>query len=110
MGDIAGMSSRLHRGGQALRTARAGIIARAAGGPIVCARCGGIIDPGLSGLHPQGLTVGHRIAASRGGTDDPGNLVPEHRDCNMHGKASPSGQGTQARSPRADIASPVPTR
>jgi 5-methylcytosine-specific restriction endonuclease McrA len=48
-----------------------------------CGRCQEAIDLSLSGLHPDGLTLGHIIAAARGGSDAFDNLRPEHRRCNL---------------------------
>jgi 5-methylcytosine-specific restriction endonuclease McrA len=48
-----------------------------------CARCGGAIDPELSGLHPQGWTADHVTPRDKGGTNETGNLVPMHRRCNI---------------------------
>lgn len=78
----------IHAGGQELRTARRRLL----GQP--CRRCGEAIDPTLSGLHPDGLTVGHVVPVSRGGSDHPSNLAAEHRRCNL------------AASDRVDVAPP----
>lgn len=88
----------LHAGGQLLRSTRARLIARHGA---VCGRCRGSIDLTLSGLHPLGLTVGHIIPLSRGGTDADDNLQPEHRRCNLVG-------GARLTPPRATIARPIP--
>jgi hypothetical protein len=48
-----------------------------------CGRCLAPIDRRLSGLHPLGATIGHRIALADGGTDHLENLRPEHRICNL---------------------------
>lgn len=96
------MSSRsaLHRGGQKLRTTRANVLEVHGA---VCGRCSEPIDLELSGLHPRGLTLGHIVPASRpGGSDDPGNLRPEHRSCNL-------AAGARCTPPRATIAKPIPT-
>lgn len=88
----------LHAGGQLLRSTRAALIARHGA---VCGRCQGSIDLRLSGLHPLGLTVGHIIPKSKGGTDALANLQPEHRCCNLAG-------GPRLTPPRATIARPIP--
>ena len=49
----------------------------------LCQRCGLEIDPTLHGYLPGALTIGHRIPVSLGGSNDPGNLGPEHRRCNL---------------------------
>lgn len=77
--------SLLHRGGQRMRTALALVIARDGR---TCARCCRLVDVGLSGLHPHGPTLGHRIAVASGGTDELGNLQLEHRVCNLNGAPS----------------------
>lgn len=92
------MMAELHRGGQAVRAARARIIARHGA---TCGRCGGSIDLTLSGLHPLGLTIGHIVPVSRGGSDADANLRPEHRRCNLVGAA-------RLTPPRATIARPIP--
>ena len=74
--------SRLHRGGQRSRTALGLVLER--DGPW-CWRCGRWIDTSLSGLHPAGLTLGHKIAVAAGGSDRLDNLGPEHRACNLNG-------------------------
>lgn len=43
--------------------------------PLPCGQCGGLIQPG------EPWTLGHRVPRSAGGTDEPGNLWPEHRRC-----------------------------
>ena len=48
-----------------------------------CQRCGLWIDPSLSGALPGGLTIGHVVPLSRGGSNDPSNLGPEHSRCNI---------------------------
>ncbi len=87
----------LARGGQRLRTIRRQVVER--DGPY-CRRCSGRIDLTLSGLHPDGLTLGHVIPASRGGTDDPSNLGPEHRRCNL-------AASSRRDPPLASIATPI---
>jgi 5-methylcytosine-specific restriction endonuclease McrA len=74
------MPSTLHRGGQRVRLALRAVIER--DGP-TCWRCGGPIDTSLSGLNPDGLTLGHRIPVAAGGSDALPNLGPEHRRCNL---------------------------
>ena len=83
MSDVAGS---LHFGGWRLRQARFRIVRRAlqAGAEYVrCQRCGTAIDLQLSGLNPDGLTVGHIVPVSMGGDDSDSNLGPEHRRCNL---------------------------
>lgn len=89
--------SLLHQGGQRLRTARVQVVNRDGN---VCGRCGGRIDLSLPGSHPDGLTLGHIIPASKGGTDDLSNLRPEHRRCNL-------AAGARRAPPRATIAVPI---
>jgi 5-methylcytosine-specific restriction endonuclease McrA len=48
-----------------------------------CGRCGGVLDMRLSGLDPDGPTLGHILPLSRGGTDDLENVQLEHRKCNL---------------------------
>lgn len=55
----------------------------------LCRRCGLPIDPTLHGYLPGALTIGHVIPLSQGGTDDPRNLGPEHRRCNLSAGARP---------------------
>lgn len=71
-----------HPSGATLRRLRALVVARDGA---VCARCDMTINLGLSGLHPRGLTLGHAHDRAKGGTDDPSNLRPEHRVCNLRG-------------------------
>ena len=70
----------LHRGGHRLRLARRLVVARDGAR---CRRCGAPIDVRLGGLDPLGLTLGHIVPVSRGGTDALANLAPEHRACNL---------------------------
>lgn len=86
----------LHRGGQALRTARAQALDRF--GPW-CGRCGRWIDTRLKGPDPMSLSLGHIQPLSRGGTDHPHNLRPEHLACNV-------AAGNRIEPPRAAIAKP----
>jgi 5-methylcytosine-specific restriction endonuclease McrA len=65
-----------------------------------CRRCDGTVDVRLSGNHPDGPTLGHVIAASRGGTDELANLSLEHKRCNLVA-------GDRDDPPRALIATPV---
>src|SRR5262245_55685586 len=67
--------------------------------PTLCWRCGGVVDTTLSGLHPEGLTVGHILPISKGGDDRYGNLGREHRRCNL-------AAGNRIVPPKAAIASP----
>jgi 5-methylcytosine-specific restriction endonuclease McrA len=53
----------------------------------VCARCGDPIDPRAPSSSPMGLSIGHRIPVSRGGTDAWSNLRPEHLRCNVEAGA-----------------------
>ena len=48
-----------------------------------CGRCGQRIDMTLSGLLPNGPTIGHRYPASKGGSDYLEDLQLEHRRCNL---------------------------
>jgi 5-methylcytosine-specific restriction endonuclease McrA len=96
--------SSLHSGGQRLRAARALVLRR--DGP-VCWRCGGWIDVRLSGLHPDGLTLGHKVPAGAGGTDHLDNLGPEHRRCNLTGYAVPDPVGDPVAAEVATIARPI---
>lgn len=65
-----------------------------------CGRCGVAILDGVSGLHPDGATIGHRVPAAQGGTDELSNLRLEHRRCNL-------AAGARTSSPRARIVAPV---
>lgn len=49
----------------------------------LCWRCRRPIDPTVSALLPGGLTIGHVVPRSRGGSDGLDNLAPEHRRCNL---------------------------
>lgn len=49
----------------------------------LCGRCGLEIDPTLHGYLPGALTIGHIVPIAKGGTNDPRNLQPEHRRCNL---------------------------
>lgn len=49
----------------------------------VCRRCNQPIDIDASPMSPDGLTIGHVLPASKGGTDARHNLAPEHRRCNL---------------------------
>ena len=97
-------SSTLHRGGQRARVALAAVIER--DGPI-CWRCGGPIDLALSGLNPDGVTLGHRVPVIAGGTDAPDNLAPEHRRCNLAGYPVTTRPPDRRDLPRARIARPL---
>lgn len=79
------VTSTIHSGGWRMRQARHRLLRDAAvrGRYPECAKCGRIIDPTLSGLHPEGATVGHTLPVSKGGTDDFDNLRLEHRRCNL---------------------------
>jgi 5-methylcytosine-specific restriction endonuclease McrA len=47
-----------------------------------CWVCGELVDKTLSGRHPDGPTIDHVIARSRGGTNDISNLRLAHQRCN----------------------------
>lgn len=98
------MSSGIHNGGQAMRTARRLLLERYTryGLELACRRCGQAIDRTLPSRHPSGLglTIGHVIPVKHGGSDAQGNLAPEHLRCNLAAGARPI-------SPRASIARPV---
>lgn len=89
--------SELHRGGHRLRQARVLVVNRDGN---ACRRCGGRIDLSLPGSHPDGLTLGHIMPASKGGTDELANLAAEHRRCNL-------AAGARRDPPRATIAVPI---
>ena len=92
--------TRLHAGGARLARVRARMKAEIH--PLTCRRCGEAIDPGLAGIHPLGLHVGHVLAVAHGGSDAWSNLAPEHNRCNV-------GANRRARpvAATATIASPV---
>ena len=94
--------SKLHFGGHALRIARIRLLrdAQQRGAFAYCARCGNVIDTTLSGLHPDGATVGHILPVSRGGDDSYENLALEHRRCNLAG-------GNRVTPPTANIIEPI---
>ena len=96
------MNSRIHAGGHALRIARTRLLRewRLAQQVPYCWRCELPIDVNLSGLHPDGATVGHIIPVSTGGTDVYDNLALEHRRCNL-------GAGARVAPPKAMIAEPI---
>jgi 5-methylcytosine-specific restriction endonuclease McrA len=48
-----------------------------------CGRCAEYVDPRLSGTHPDGGTIGHRVALAVGGLNTLENLRLEHRRCNL---------------------------
>lgn len=50
-------------------------------------------------MGPLGLTIGHVIPLSHGGSDDDANLRPEHRRCNL-------AAGNRPTMPRATLATP----
>lgn len=83
--------------GQRLVVARRLVIER--DGP-VCRRCSAWVDVSLSGLLPDGPTLGHVIPASRGGSDELDNLGLEHRRCNL-------AASDRVDPPRALIATPL---
>ena len=92
----------LHSGGWRLRQARKRMLDEAAraGLGLQCWRCHYLIDVRLSGLHPEGLTVGHIVPVAAGGTDDFDNIAPEHRRCNL-------AAGARVAPPRATLVEPV---
>lgn len=94
--------SKLHFGGHALRIARTRLLREWRLNYQVpqCWRCGGLIDPALSGLHPDGATVGHITPVSRGGDDAYENLALEHRRCNL-------GASNRIKPPNATIIDPI---
>lgn len=93
------MSTRpgLARGGHRVAQTRRALLERDGN---ACRRCGLPIDMTLSGLHPDGPTLGHIDPAARRGTDDLGNLGLEHRRCNL-------AAGARVDPPRAKIARPI---
>jgi len=54
----------------------------------------------LSGLHPDGPTLGHKRPSIRGGADTLDNLGLEHRRCNL-------AAGARVDPPHAAIARPI---
>ena len=94
--------TKLHFGGWRLRQARVRLLRywSMRGRMPECARCGHVIDPTLSGLHPDGATVGHVLPVSRGGDDSYENLQLEHRRCNL-------AAGARVAPPAATIAEPI---
>jgi 5-methylcytosine-specific restriction endonuclease McrA len=90
----------LARGGQRMRDARRLVLERDGNR---CRRCRAPIDMSLSGLEPDGPTLGHIIPAARGGDDSLGNLGLEHRRCNL-------AAGARLDPPRALIAAPIAAR
>ena len=72
--------SAARRGGRPYRRAAARLRREAR----VCAICGLPIDPMLRSPHPFSFTVDHIVPLSMGGDlNDPGNMRPAHRLCNM---------------------------
>jgi 5-methylcytosine-specific restriction endonuclease McrA len=66
----------------------------------LCAACLEPIDLSLSGLDPDGPTLGHVISAAHGGTDHDANLCLEHRRCNLaHSSRTLQPVATTARPP-----------
>lgn len=86
-----------HLSGQRLVVARRMVIDRDGE---TCRRCGGWVDVTLSGLLPDGPTLGHIIPLSKGGTNDPHNLGLEHARCNL-------AASDRRDPPRALIATPI---
>lgn len=87
----------LHSGGRRVGLTVRLLIAR--DGPF-CRRCGTAIDTTLSGLHPDGPTIGHVVPAASNGSDELRNLGLEHRRCNL-------AAGARRDPPRAWIAKPI---
>lgn len=48
-----------------------------------CALCGDVMRPDVGYLHDLYPTLDHIVPRSRGGSDDPSNLQPAHRICNL---------------------------
>ena len=94
--------SKLHFGGWRLRQARIRLLREWRLNYQVpqCWRCGAPIDVTLSGLHPEGATVGHVVPVSRGGDDSYENLALEHRRCNL-------AAGARVAPPRASVVQPL---
>lgn len=65
----------------------------------LCGRCRLPIERGIAALLPGGLTIGHIVPVSRGGSNDPTNLRAEHRRCNLEA-------GNRAERPAAVIVAP----
>jgi 5-methylcytosine-specific restriction endonuclease McrA len=86
-----------HLSGHRLTVVRRMVVER--DGPM-CRRCGGWVDVTMSGLMPDGPTLGHIIPRSKGGTDHPTNLGLEHRRCNL-------AASDRRDPPRALIATPI---
>lgn len=66
--------------------------------PAVCRICRQPIDVTLPATHPMGVSVGHLVPRSKGGTDAIENLRPEHLSCNVGLGARP----VAGRRPRVD--------
>jgi 5-methylcytosine-specific restriction endonuclease McrA len=64
-----------------------------------CWRCGDPIDPTLPRSMPGGLTIGHVIPRSLGGSDHWDNLAPEHCRCNLEA-------GNRPPRPRPNVVTP----
>ena len=99
----AGSMTELHRGGWRLRQARKRMVdtaLRHGATSLRCWRCQNAIDLTLSGLHPDGLTVGHILPVSMGGEDSFDNLGPEHRRCNL-------AAGARVAPPAATVVEPI---
>jgi 5-methylcytosine-specific restriction endonuclease McrA len=65
----------------------------------VCHLCGLPIDPELQAPHPLSFSLDHLVPLALGGArDDPSNVAPAHRLCNMK---RGTGRGN-ARSARAN--------
>jgi 5-methylcytosine-specific restriction endonuclease McrA len=52
----------------------------------VCWRCGLYIHLTYPWTSRYALTIGHRIPLAQGGSNEPDNLAPEHRGCNLSGR------------------------
>ena len=69
----------LGRNGRKYREFRAQVLAASN----ICIVCGEAIDMNLSGRHPRGPTIDHRIPLNLGGAlMDPANAGPAHLQCN----------------------------
>jgi len=95
--------SRLHDGGRRVASTARRLWQRDAGR---CGRCGDPIPYALPWSHPDGLTIGHIVAQSRGGSDSDSNLRPEHNRCNLSAKAGDAPR-TIASPIAAVVAEPV---
>lgn len=60
-----------------------------------CAKCGLPINPRLRYPDKKSGSIGHQLPQAKGGSDEIGNLRPEHLDCNV------KAQDTIRQPPRA---------